>query len=472
MYSSLNIYNQPVTVAPTTVVSPNAAYQRMAQFWDLIADLKEGTYKIRSEHRKYLPQLEREVDDSYDRRLARSTVVPYLQRIEKMLSGMLVRKPVRLDDVSDLVREQLFDVDLEGNDLNIWLYQTARTVISFGHCGVLVDAPKEGEKTRPYWVTYKPSDILGWRTEIIDGARQLTQVRLLEKVVEPDGAYGEKNITQVRVLERGRYEIHRKDDKKGEYKLFEEGEMSLKDKIPFAVAYSNRVGFYESRSPLYDIAELNLKHYQIQSDLDNILHISSVPLLAVFGYPNADEITTGPSEALSLPPESRMEYISPSGDSYDSQFKRLDDIKEQINTLSLAAVLGQKLVGETAEAKRIDRSQNDSTMMVVAQQMQDLIDNCLKFHSEYLNEPNAGSSFVNRDFVSTRLEPQEIQSLLALFTSGTISQETLLNQLSAGEILGDDFDVEDEIETPQNGGLTEREEPDAPAEEPADIEDE
>ena len=254
--------------------------------------------------------------------------------------------------------------------------------------------------------------------------------------------------------------------------MFEEGEMSLKDKIPFAVAYSNRVGFYESRSPLYDIAELNLKHYQIQSDLDNILHISSVPLLAVFGYPNADEITTGPSEALSLPPESRMEYISPSGDSYDSQFKRLDDIKEQINTLSLAAVLGQKLVGETAEAKRIDRSQNDSTMMVVAQQMQDLIDNCLKFHSEYLNEANAGSSFVNRDFVSTRLEPQEIQSLLALFTSGTISQETLLNQLSAGEILGDDFDVEDEIEITQNGGLTEREEPDAPAEEPADTEDE
>ena len=98
-------------------------------------------------------------------------------------------------------------------------------------------------------------------------------------------------------------------------------------------------------------------------------------------------------------------------------------------------------------------------MMVVAQQMQDLIDNCLKFHSEYLNEPNAGSSFVNRDFVSTRLEPQEIQSLLALFTSGTITQETLLNQLSAGEVLGDDFDVEDEIETTQNGGLAEREEP-------------
>ena len=463
MYSSLNIYNQPVTLAPTTVASPNAAYQRMANFWGLIEDLKEGTYKIRSEHRKYLPQLEREVDDSYDRRLSRSNVVPFMQRIEKMLAGMLVRKPVRLDGVSDLVREQLFDVSLEGDDLNVWLYTTARTVISYGHCGVLVDAPKDGDKVRPYWVTYEPKNILGWRTEVIDGVRQLTQLRLMEQVVEPDGKYGEKIVKQIRVLEPGRFEIHRKD-KKGEYKLHDEGEMSIKDKIPFSVAYSNRVGYYESRSPLYDIAELNLKHYQIQSDLDNILHISSVPLLAVFGYPNSDEITTGPSEALSLPPESRMEYISPSSDSYESQFRRLEDLKDQINTLSLAAVLGQKLVGETAEAKRIDRSQNDSTMMVVAQQMQDLIDNCLKFHSEYLNEPNAGSSFVNRDFVTARLEPQEIQSLLALFTAGTISQETLLTQLSSGEILGDDFDVEEEVEATQSGGLIEMEAPTEPDE--------
>ena len=76
MYSSLNIYNQPVTLAPTTVASPNAAYQRMANFWSLIEDLKEGTYKIRSEHRKYLPQEERESDLSYDARLARSVLSP------------------------------------------------------------------------------------------------------------------------------------------------------------------------------------------------------------------------------------------------------------------------------------------------------------------------------------------------------------------------------------------------------------
>ena len=467
MYSSLDTYRSTGGVKAKTVADPNEAYKRMAIFWDLISDLKEGTHKIRSENRKYLPQETREADDSYQARLSRSTVVPYLQRIEKMLSGMLVRKPIRLDDVSDLVREQLFDVDLEGNDLNVFLYNIARVAISFGHVGVLVDAPSEGDKTRPYWVVYSPRDILGWRTEIIDGARELTQVRLLEEVVEPDGKYGDKIIKQIRVLEKGKYEIHRQNKEKGGYQLFESGAMSIKDKIPFDIAYSNRAAFYESRSPLYDIAELNLKHYQIQSDLDNILHISSVPLLAIYGFPNSEEITAGPNEALILPPhtESKAEYISPQSDSYESQFRRLNDISEQINTLSLAAVLGQKLVGETAEAKRIDRSQNDSTLMVIAQQMQDLVDNCLKFHSAYLNESNAGSSFVNRDFVSAKLDPQEIASLLNLYNAGTISQETLLNQLAAGEILGDDFDVEQEIETTQQAGLLDEEPPEPPKEE-------
>ena len=61
--------------------------------------------------------------------------------------------------------------------------------------------------------------------------------------------------------------------------------------------------------------------------------------------------------------------------------------------------------------------------------------------------------------MATRLEPQEIQSLLQLYTAGTITQETLLNQLSAGEVLGDEFDVEEEVEATQSGGLIEMQRP-------------
>ena len=440
----------------------------MEPHWGLIETLLSSTYGIRKGHRKFLPQEPRELDEAYDNRLQRSVLAPYYIRLERMLAGMLTRKPVRLDDVSDVIREQLFDVDLQGNDLQTWLFQTSRICIRYGHVGVLVDAPASGENGRPYWVSYTPRDILGWRTELKDGKQELTQLRLQEKIVVPDGLYGEKQVEQVRVLTPGAFEIHQKDQQ-GDFKVVDEGRTSLSE-IPFSVAYSNRMGVLESIPPLADIAELNLQHYQVQSDLSNQLHISAVPMLAIFGFPqSAEEISAGPGEAIALPApgEADAKYIEPAGNSYDAQFRRLEQIASQINELGLAAVLGSKLVGETAEAKRIDRSQGDSTMMVVAQQMQDMIDNCLRFHAQYMQEANAGSSLVNRDFMGTRLEPLEIQALLQLYTAGTITQETLLLQLEAGEVLGDDFDVENELEATQNGGLIEMNTPE-PTPQPAE----
>jgi len=417
----------------------------------LIEDLMGGTYEIRRRHRRYLPQEPRELDESYDRRLSTSICPPYYQRLERMLAGMLTRKPVRLNDTSDQIREQLFNVDLAGADLNVWTYETARKMIRYGHVGVLVDAPRDGG--RPYWSTYTPKDVLGYRTEIIEGEQRLIQLRLSETVILPDGEYGEKQVQQVRVLTPGEFKVFQQDEKNGDFRIVDEGRTSL-NRIPFAVAYANKVGTFESRPPLEDIAQLNLKSYQIQSDLDNQLHISAVPMLAFFGFPSAaEEVTAGPGEAIAFPADGRAEYISPPSDAFKSLFERLQQIEHQINELGLSAVLGQKLSAETAEAKRLDRSQGDSTMMVIAQNMQDMIDNCLQYHAEFLGDRQPGSSYVNRDFLGTRLEPQEIQALLQLYTAGTITQETLLMQLSEGEVLGDDFDVDGELEATQAGGL-------------------
>ena len=463
MYSGYSHYNRQTAGSRGTEINdPNNTWFQQEPHWILIEDLLGGTYQMRSKHRKYLMQEPRELDESYDNRLARSVCPPYFLRLERMLAGMLTRKPVRLNETGDAIREQLFNVDLQGNDLNVWTYETARKMIRYGHIGVLVDAPASGSNGRPYWVTYTPRDILGWRTEMVDGEMQFTQLRLQEKVSEPDGLYGEKIIEQVRLLTPGNFEIHRKA-KTGKFVKVDEGTMPV-NKIPFSVAYSNRVNLLDSRPPMADIAELNLKAYQIQSDLDNQLHISAVPMLAFYGFPqNAEEVSAGPGEAIAFPADGRAEYIEPDGKSYDAQFRRLDRLESQINELGLAAVLGQKLSAETAEAKRIDRSQGDSTMMVVAQQMQDMIDNCLMFHSQYINS-EAGSCFVNRDFLSQRLEPLEIQALLTLYTSGSITQKTLLDQLTEGEVLGDEFDVEEEIEATQTGGMVEMAQPKKKAE--------
>jgi len=457
VYSGLRHYSREKSEATAGVNDPCNAWLSMEPHWILIENLNGGTYEMRSKHRRYLPQEPREIDESYDNRLARSVCPPYYQRLEKMLAGMLTRKPVRLNDISDTIREQLFDVDLQGNDLNVWTYETARKMIRYGHVGILVDAPAEANG-RPYWVTYTPREILGWRTELIDGVQKFTQLRLLEKVIEPEGEYGEVQVEQVRVLTPGAFEIHRKNED-GDYVIYDEGLTTLNE-IPFSVGYANRVNLMESRPPMEDIAELNLKYYQTQSDLYNQLHISAVPMLAFYGFPqSAEEVSAGPGEAIAFPSDGRAEYIESKGTSYDAQFKALEKIEQQINELGLAAVLGQKLSAETAEAKKIDRSQGDSTMQVVAQQTQDMIDNCLIFHAKYLADNNSGSCFVNRDFLASRLDPQEIGSLRELFQTGVITQETLLKQLHEGEVLGDEFDVDEELEATQQANLIEMQQP-------------
>ena len=324
----------------------------------------------------------------------------------------------------------------------------------------LVDAPK-GRRQRQalLGVGDAPGHSLGWRSEVNDGKQQLTQLRLMETITVPDGLYGEKQVQQVRVLTPGAFEIHQKD-KKGDFVLIDEGSTSLSE-IPFAVAYSNRVGVLESRPPLADIAELNLKAYQVQSDLWTT-SCTSAPCRCwpSTGFRSQRKRSVQAQAKLWLCPRLHgLNTSSPEATATTRSSAGLTRLRVRSTSLGLAAVLGQKLSAETAEAKRIDRSQGDSTMMVIAQQMQDLIDNCLKFHAQYMEQPQAGSSFINRDFLGQRLEPQEIQSLLQLYTAGTITQETLLNQLSAGEVLGDEFDVEEEIEATQTGGLIEMEQP-------------
>ena len=79
----------------TEVQQQNQAWRNMQSHWGLIEDLVEGTSKIRGKSRIYLKQEPREEDESYDVRLSRSVCPPYYVRMERMLAGMLTRKPVR-----------------------------------------------------------------------------------------------------------------------------------------------------------------------------------------------------------------------------------------------------------------------------------------------------------------------------------------------------------------------------------------
>jgi hypothetical protein len=437
------------------VFEPGIPWTRMEPRWRLIEQLTKGTLGMQEAGRRYLPQEPAESDEAYAVRLSAGVCPPYYLRLEQMLAGMLTRKPVRLDNVPDVIQAHMYDVDLLGSGLDVYLQHLARLCIRYGHVGVLVDFPRgdEGDNTpvtdfsRPYWVTYNPRDILGWRTDVVGGTQMLTQLRLMERVVVPYGLYGEEEVSQVRVLTPGAYQLFRyQPSRSRDWELIAEGSTTL-DRIPFAVAYSQRLGQLESTPPMEEVAWLNLLAYRCESDQSNLLHVAATPRYNLFGVPaEMEEIEAGPASATAFPSDARAEFAEPTGTSYEARFKQLDRIQQQIAELGLAAILGQNMTNQAAEAKAIDRSQGDAALQAVAIGLQDLVDQCLSFHAAYLGLPDGGSSAVNRDFVSQRLDSAEVAQLIQLAINNSITQETLLTRLSEGEWLGSDFDIPAELE--------------------------
>ena len=441
------------TLQDLQVEDPGLAWRRMAPRWELLEALMGGTLGLRQQSTLWLPKEPAEQDDSYNRRLSQSVCPPYFRRLLALLAGMLTRKPVKLEDVPDPIREDLFDVDLQGNNLDVWLNMAARTALQYGHVGVLVDYPRSDEGDvgdRPYWVTYSPRDILGWRTEVTSGRQVLTQLRLKERVVVPHGEFGEELVEQVRVLEPGRFRLYRKQiSRTGSFDLVEEGPMTM-DEIPFSVAYADRVGLYESQPPMEEVGWLNLQSYQRNSDLANQLHIAAVPRLIGYGVPvETDEVENGPETMMALPVDARIAYVEPGGTSYQYQFQHLEMIRAQINELGVAAILGQKNVAESGVAKSIERSQGDAQLMGLGIQLQDLVDNCLRMHGELRGIPQPGAAVINRDFVEMRLEPAQVQQIIALYTNNMITLQAALEELEQGNALSEGFDVEAEVEAVQ-----------------------
>ena len=451
------VYTDLTTYEDLKVQDPDIAYKKQEPHWILPEMLAAGTLAMRAQGEMFLPKHPKEDADSYKIRLNSAVCPPYYLRIERMLVGMLTRKPVVLTTTNELVLEHMQDVDMMGSNLDVFLRKVAEPTIRHGHVGVLVDMPRgdEGDDTpvtdflRPYWVPYTARQILGGRYDIVNGKKKLVLLRLLETPTIAHGDYGYEVVQQVRVLRPGSYQLFRKQTSKAtEWSEITNGETPTNlDEIPFAVAYANQLGDLESRPPLEDAAHLNAQAYRCLSDQDTILHVAAVPRYNIFGAPaEVEEISAGPNSAQAWPSDARIEFTEPVGTSYQYRFEQIDRIEKQIAELGVAQVMGQNYTNASAEARHIDRSQGDSPLQAIAAGLQNMINECLRYHGMFMGIQDYGSCTINKDFVAARLDPSIVAQLIQLQTNSNITQETLLKALQAGEWMPEGFDVQLEME--------------------------
>lgn len=428
------------------------AVKAMCQDWAEIVPLMGGTRAMRAAGRRLLPQYPAEDDDAYAARLALSTLLPAYSETVGAMSSRVFAEPLQLgDDVPDGLSSMLEDADLAGNDLNSWAVEFFRHGLAYGLCHAWVDVPRnEGVRTRaeekaagvrPYLVLVKPDQVLGWRFQ---GTR-LTQVRYRESIEEADGEFGTCSVEQVRILEPGRWRVYRRDANGDGWALHEKGDTSLAA-IPWVTFYTGRTAPMCARPPLIELAHLNIKHWQSQSDQDNLLHIARVPLLFVFTDDDMFQLVISAGRATRMPRDGDAKFVEHSGAAINAGRQALVDLVDEMRMVGAKLLQHDKQPNKTAAQANEEAAQELSPLARMAHHFADCLAQLLQHMADYAQLDEGGHVEMRGNFEQDFAPEVSLPFLLNMATTGKLSDETLFNEAQRRGVISDELNWGDERE--------------------------
>lgn len=446
-----------------SVATPTAAVMAMEEDRKLPRALMGGTKAMRAAGREYLPQEIAESDAGYKVRLARSFLFNGYRKTVRDMAGKVFAKPIAVgDDVPPKIAEMLTNIDLAGRDLDVFAHAVLTDAMAEGISYILVDMDQAPTRTltqeearrlnrRPWVVHVKARQMIGWRSETIAGVDTLTQVRFSEEVTEADGEFGEKPVKQVRAFTRTvngvEWSVWREDEKSKEWVVHQSGRTTISD-IAFCPVYVSRAGFMAGYPPLADLAEVNLSHWQSQSDQRNILHVARVPILFGSGFESGTPIEIGAGRMVTASdPNAKMQYVEHSGAAIESGRTDLKDLEFQMQTLGLELLIPRP-GGQSATGAAIDQAKMHAPLAMMANALQDALEQALEFMARYsdINADLAGTLTVNTDFGVSMRDAGDITALLGAVNAGVISRATFIREMKRRGVIADDVDEDEEFQ--------------------------
>jgi hypothetical protein len=425
--------------------------------------LMGGTTTMRAAGKTYLPKQTAESEANYTARLGRTFLFNAFGKTVEDMTGKVFTKPIVLeDDVPTELQGFAENIDQTGRHLNVFARDVMLDAFQPGIGYILADMPpalpagstladEQAAGLRPYLVYIPIERVLGWKSENIGGVETLTMFRFKECVSEPDGEFVEKEIEQIRVLERGKWRTFRKssgDKKQDVWVQHQEGKTAVSS-IPISPVYLKRLSFMTGTPPLAKIAELNVAHWQSSSDQRNILHVARVPILAMYGVSEDDKIAIGSSEAVRFSnPDASMEYVEHTGAAIEAGAKDIKELELQMQAMGLQLLIDAP-GGQSATGEIRDDAKENSPLAMMAGALGDAIELALGFMAEFqgLGKDAGGSVVVNTDFgISTMDVPQ----VVACYSAGLIDAQTGIDELKRRGFLSGDVDAEVVMERLKN----------------------
>ena len=426
--------------------------------------LMGGTTAMRAARTTYLPQFAKESKQAYDVRLAASWLFNGYRKTVKDMTGRVFSKSVEISEGDDRLKEWADNIDMQGRDLSTF----ARQVFEDGLAGpginwIMVDAPPRNgtvtqaqaqqQNLRPYLVHLRVEDVLGWRCETIDNVTTLTQIRIAEKIPERDplDEFKEASVDQIRVLDRlptgVQTRLYRKDSKSQKWALYEPAAINTAiSEITVVPFYANRTGFFTGEPMLDDLADINIAHWQSQSDQRNILHYARVPILFGAGMDAKSAITIGATEAvMASDANAKLAWVEHNGKAIEAGRVDLKDLEFQMETFGLQ-MLTARTNAQSATGEALDANKETSQLSMTADALKDALEQALEWMGLYGGFDAPVEVEVNKDFGVSFMTAQEVTALLSAVKDGALSRETFVKELIRRGVLRSDLDPDEEAD--------------------------
>ena len=451
-----------------SIDSPNYESTEYQAFLDLLAlptALMGGTAAMRAAGTTFLPQEEGETKPAYDSRVARSFLFGGFERTVGILTGEVFNNPVSVkEDAPDLIKEYSEDIDLQGKNLTRFGKQMFAPSLYNGAGFILVDTPplpkdEEGNAfpttaqedaelgRRLYWTYIAAPNLLGGQVEFKNGKTSYTQVRIQEIIKEPDGLYGEEEITQIRILYPGRWEEYREEgiagDKDKEWVLHDEGTSPL-DYIPLVPFFTGtKTSEFIAKPPLTGLAELNQAHWISYSDQNNILHFVRVPFLFGKGLSKtqAGTVIISPRNLFhSDNIDADLKFVEHTGAGISDGWKDLERLEMLMSLWGLELISDHRSGNVTATERTLTGAKTGSFLNSVALDFQDCLNTAIKYSCDILRIEFTGGATVNTDF-SLAFSNFDTNVLLNAYKLNVLDRGTLIDEFKRRGLINEAADA-------------------------------
>ena len=466
-------------------------YSKWSQRWKLIRTVVEGKEALYLAGEDYLPRPIGRDDTDYDSYSKRAPLYAVTSKtVEGLLGGIFRKKPVAVLPPELSYLED--NADGRGTPLKDLAKIVAKDDIEIGRFGLLVEYPKakysnraEELKGNPraFIKPYTAESILDWGTRIINSEEILDYIKIQEQYLASEEGTTRTYLPQCRVLRLTAGGIYQQEIYR--HKEFEVDDVAagtlgssshpVKKKIkrevkietitpllpdskpltyiPFTFVGATSLNWSVDKPPIYDLAALNLSHYQLGADLAEALYVAGQPILTITGLDeqfieeHRGEIRIGIKEALLLPDDAKVDFATWKAES-NGLLKQQAALEKQM--LSLGARISQDNANtgsESIESTKMRVSGDANLLANIATNVSSALDRCLRWAGAWMGvaESTTITYSLNKDYNAGAISPAAMKELRETWLAGLLPKTVVFDQLRKGEVIPESF-TDEELE--------------------------